>query len=106
MIFEYAELKEAVTEDFERFFQMGFDENQIFPAVLNEYEHGEDFSLTENICIHVVLCLLYRENGLDKKEITGKLEQLMTPEAKSEVKEFLGNDFEAFMDDLNDVIGE
>lgn len=53
MIFEYEELKECVEKDFERFYKMGFNENQIFPAVFNEYEHGEDFSFVENVCIHV-----------------------------------------------------
>lgn len=43
MIFEYEELKESVKEDFERFYKMGFNEKQIFPAVLNEYRYGEDF---------------------------------------------------------------
>ncbi|SCY39569.1 hypothetical protein [Butyrivibrio sp. INlla14] len=106
MIFEYSELKEYVTEDFERFIQMGFNEKQVFPAVLNEYEHGEDFSLTENVCIHVTLVLLYKENGLDNKEIVSKVQQIMTPEAMAEIKESLGNEFEAFMDDLNNAIGE
>ena len=44
MIFKYEELKECVGEDFVRFYKMGFNEEQIFPAVLNEYEHGEEFS--------------------------------------------------------------
>ena len=44
MIFGYEEIKECVTEDFIRFFKMNFNEKQIFPAVLNEYEHGEDFA--------------------------------------------------------------
>lgn len=33
MVFEYEELKECVEEDFERFYKMGFNEEQIFPAV-------------------------------------------------------------------------
>ena len=61
MIFEYEELKECVKEDFERFYEMGFNEKQILPAVLNEYEHGEDFCLVEDICIHVLLGLKYSE---------------------------------------------
>lgn len=36
MIFEYSELKQYVEEDFNRFYEMGFSEKQIFPAVLNE----------------------------------------------------------------------
>lgn len=44
MIFEYDELKEYVGEDFERFNKTGFDEDQIFPAVLNEYEKPESQS--------------------------------------------------------------
>ena len=39
MIFGYDELKKYVNEDFEGFYKMGFDEEQILPAVLNEYEH-------------------------------------------------------------------
>lgn len=29
-----------------------------------EYEHGEDFCLVENICIHVFLVLIYAEMGI------------------------------------------
>lgn len=63
MIFEYDELKESVTEDFDRFYQMGFSETQILPAVLNEYQHGEDFCPAEHICIHIFLALNYRKTG-------------------------------------------
>ncbi|WP_297870932.1 hypothetical protein [uncultured Oscillibacter sp.] len=47
MVFRYAGLKEYVREDFERFYRMGFREEEIVPAVLDEYRHGEDFSVTE-----------------------------------------------------------
>ena len=49
MVFTYEELKEYVREDFERFYEMGFQEEQIFSAVLDEYKHGKDFCFTENI---------------------------------------------------------
>ena len=61
MIFEYEELKECVEEDFERFYKMDFDENQILSAVLNEYEHGEDFGLVENVCIDLFLILFTKK---------------------------------------------
>lgn len=103
MIFEYEELKEYVKEDFERFYEMGFNEKQIFPAVLNEYEHGEDFCLVENICIHVLLVLNYSEKKLNYTEIIEKLSHLMNEEAENEIKNELGNEYTKFITDLNSV---
>lgn len=103
MIFKYEELKEYVKEDFERFYEMGFNEKQIFPAVLNEYEHGEDFCLLENICIHVFLILNYSQQKLDNTEIIGKLTQLMNGEVESKIKNELGKEFVKFETDLNSI---
>lgn len=103
MIFEYEELKECVEQDFERFFRMGFNENQIFPAVLDEYEHGEDFCLVENICIHVLLALHYSKNNLSYEIINEKIIQLLDKEVENEVKVELGNEYIKFITDLNNV---
>ena len=103
MIFEYEELKESVEEDFERFYKMGFNEKQIFPAVLNEYEHGEDFSFVENICIHVFLSLAYAEKNLNCNQIIDRLNQLMNEEEENELKIELGNEYTKFITDLNIV---
>lgn len=103
MIFEYEELKECVQEDFERFYKMGFREKQIFPAVLNEYEHGEDFCLVENICILVFLVLIYAKNNLNCNEIIDKINELMTEEVEKEIEIALGNKYSQFDADLNKV---
>ena len=103
MIFEYEELKECVEEDFERFYKMGFNENQIFPAVLNEYEHGEDFGFIENICIHVFLILFYTEKNLNYEQIVDRLNQLMSEVEESEIKVELGNGYSKFITDLSIV---
>lgn len=103
MIFEYEELKECVKEDFERFNKMGFNENQILPAVLNEYEHGENFCLVENICIHVFLGLVYAEKNLNCDEIIERINQLMNADAENEIKVELGNKYSKFIMDLNIV---
>ena len=73
MIFEYDELKECVTEDFERFYDMGFNAKQIFPAILKEYEHGEDYCQLENICVHIFIALNYLERGIKFDELTAEL---------------------------------
>lgn len=101
MIFEYDELKECVEEDFERFYKMGFNEKQIFPAVLNEYEHGEDFCQIENICIHVFLALTYAEKKLDFREVVEKLKQLTDNMDMNEAKAELGNEYTKFVTDLD-----
>lgn len=103
MIFEYEELKECVEEDFERFYKMDFNENQIFPAVLNEYEHGEDYGLVENICIHLFLILFYKEKNLNCKQIIDRLNQLMSEEEEREIKVELGNEYSKFIADLSIV---
>ncbi len=103
MIFEYEELKECVEEDFERFYKMGFNENQICPAVLNEYEHGEDFCFVENVCIHVFLILLYTEKNMNCNQIIDRLNQLMNDEEENELKVELGNEYSKFITDLSIV---
>ena len=100
MIFAYDMLKESVTEDFERFYQMGFSETQIFPAVLNEYKYGEDFCLTENICIHIFLALNYAKNGLNFSSIMEGIHHLSTEDAKQEVRATLGNESIKYAADL------
>ena len=103
MIFEYDELKECVEEDFIRFYEMGFNGNQIFPAVLNEYEHGEDFDQVENVCIHIFLISNYMENNLDYSEILKKVNLLITDELKKEIEVGLGNDYSKFVSDLGAI---
>lgn len=103
MIFEYEELKECVEEDFERFYKQGFNERQIFPAVLNEYEHGEDFCLVENICVHVFLVLIYAEKNMNCNEIIEKLNQLLAGMEENEIEIDLGNEYSKFITDLSIV---
>ena len=101
MIFEYDELKEYVKKDFEDFYKMGFDKEQIFYAVLDEYKHGEDFCQVENICIHVFLILNYLENKLDFNIIIEKLNLLITKETENEMKYELENEYTKYIADLN-----
>lgn len=103
VIFEYEELKECVKEDFERFYEMGFNAKQIFAAVLNEYEHGEDFCLVENICIHVQLALNYLEKNLNYTQIIEKLNELINEKVKNEMRIELGNEYMKFIMDLDSV---
>lgn len=100
MIFGYDELKESITEDFDRFYQMGFSETQILPAILNEYKYGEDFCPAENICIHIFLALNYAKNGLNFKIITEKLNHLITQESEQEIRAELGNESIKYITDL------
>lgn len=101
MIFQYEELKECVEEDFERFYKMGFNENQIFLAVLDEYEHGKDFDFAENICIHVFLILLYTKKGLNCSRILQELNQLMDEKMESDIMAELGKEYSKFITDLS-----
>lgn len=103
MIFEYEELKECVKEDFERFNKMGFNEKQIYPAVLNEFEHGENFCLAENICIHIFLGLVYTEKNLNCDEIIERIDQLMNEDVENKINVELGNKYSKFIMDLNIV---
>lgn len=100
MIFKYDELKESVTEDFDRFYQMGFSEAQIFPAVLDEYKYGENFCLVENVCIHIFLALNYAKNGLNFKIITEELHHFITEESEQEIRATLGNESTKYVADL------
>lgn len=104
MIFEYDELKKCIGEEFEWFNEKGFNEKQIFLAVLNEYKHGEDFCLVEKICIHMFLILNYIENDLNYSEIAAKLNQLVNEKIEDEMKVGLGSKYSKVIMDLN-VVG-
>lgn len=104
MIFGYEELKGYVIEDFERFYNMNFDEKQIYPAVLDEYEYAKNFSRVENICIHVVLALTYVKNDWNCKRIVDKLKMLMSDEAEDELKIDLGNEYTNFNKDYSAIM--
>ncbi len=106
MIFKYDELKECVKEDFERFHNMGFNEKQIFPAVLNEYEYGENFCHIENICIHIFLILNYLEKNLDFDLIVEKLKRIVNEVSEKEVKSELESEYIKFKKDLNGILNE
>ncbi len=106
MIFEYDELKECVTEDFERFYDMGFNEKQIFPAILNEYEHGEDYCQLENICVHIFTALNYLERGIKFDDIVEKLDALMENEMEEDIKDELGNQYTKFVADILRIKGK
>lgn len=104
MIFEYDELRECVEEDFDRFYQMGFNEKQIYPAVLNEYENGKDFDQVENICIHIFLALNYARKEYNYDEIVDKLEGLVDEETENEIKDELKDVYTKFVSDLGCII--
>lgn len=106
MIFEYDELKECVTEDFERFYDMGFNEKQIFPAILNEYEHGEDYCQLENICVHIFAALNYLEKGMKFDDIVERLDTLIKNEMKEDIKKELGNQYTKFVADILRIEGK
>ncbi len=100
MFFEYDELKECVTDDFERFYQMGFNEEQIFPAILNEYEHGEGFDQVENVCIHIFILLKYIERELNYDMIVERIKLLLSVETHNEIRVELKNEYTKFSVDL------
>lgn len=100
MIFGYDELKECVLEDFNRFYQMGFSDKQILPAVLNEYAYGEGFCQTEHSCIYLFLVLNYMDTGLDYRELVKTLQRLMTDDVKNEIKAELGAEYAKYIADL------
>ena len=104
MIFQYDELKECVQEDFERFYNMGYDEKQIFPAVLNEYAHGENYSPAENMCIHIFLVLKSREKGLITEPIVSRIKQLLSEESYSKIPFELGAESEKYISDLGFIL--
>lgn len=104
MIFSYKELKDYVSDDFERFYKMGFDEQQIFTAVLNEYTHGKDFCQTENICIHILLGVNYAKKGLSMSAIKEKSEQLISKDTVKKIRVELGREYTEFISDLDSIM--
>lgn len=104
MIFDYAELKEFVREDFDRFYQMGFDESQMLPAILNEYEHGRGFCQTENVCIHIFLAQNYIKRGLKYRKIIEHLHRLLTEDVYCEMQQELTDDYMKCIEDLDGII--
>lgn len=103
MVFAYEELKEYVREDFERFYELGFQEEQIFPAVLDEYKYGKDFCSTENLCIHIFLALNYIRRGLNTDIAVEHLRRLLTEESERLVKSDLGDEYPNYITDLKEI---
>lgn len=79
---------------------MGFNEKQIFSAVLNEYEHGEDYDQAENVCVYIFLVLNYMDKNMDYSEIIEEIKSLISDEAKRDIEDSLGNDYVKFVNDL------
>lgn len=104
MVVRYDELKEAVGEDFERFSQWGFNEEQIFPAILNEYKYGEGFSQIENICVHIFIILNYKSKMMNYDFILTELKKIILAVGQGEVKSDLGVDFSKFISDYDDLM--
>lgn len=103
MVFAYEELKEYVGEDFERFYALGFLEDQILPAVLDAYKYGKDFCSTENICIHIFLALNYLRRGLNADIAVEHLRRLLTEEPERLVKSDLGDEYQNYITDLKEI---
>ena len=104
MIFKYDELKEYVSEDFKRFQKMNYNEKQIYPAILEEYKHGEDFSEAENICIHVILAMVYAAQRWDYSIIISKLKLLWKDETENQLEKELGDEYIRFYADFERVM--
>lgn len=100
MIFRYDELKRYVREDFERFCKMGFSGEQILSAVLDEYRYGEQFSLTENVCIHLLAALDCGEKGMELRGTAKELRAVLKDASIREVLSALGEEGAEFLEDL------
>lgn len=105
MIFEYKELKECVKEDFDTFYgEMNFTEFQVIPAILNEYEHGEGFNITEEICIYLFLSQIYKEEGIDRTTLNKKLFELLSNKKNIDIiKNDLKDEYIKFEKDLEEL---
>ena len=104
MVFTYKELEEYGRGDFERFYEMGFQEEQIFPAVLDEYKYGKDFCPTENLCIHIFLALNFLRRGLNTDVVAEHLRRLLTEESERLVKSDLGDEYPNYITDLKEIL--
>ena len=106
MLFSYEELKSYVEEDAVRFRQMGFEEAQILPAVLEEYRHGEDFDSLENLCIHLTLALCFQQWRLDGRGLIAAVRRLLEEGEERERREALGGGYAQYRADLETLMPE
>lgn len=104
MRFQYDELKEGIEDDFKRFSEWEFNEQEIFLAVLDEYQYGKDYSLMENVCINIFLALLYKKNKMNYDLILTELNKLIRLMGQDAIKDELGKDFDKFRTDYNAII--
>ena len=74
----------------------------MLPAIINEYEHGEDFCQVENICIHIFVAKNYIENNWNPNRIVEKIKLLMDDEVKIELID-LGDEYSKFNKDYNAI---
>lgn len=102
MIYSYNELKQYIKEDFDMFYsQMKFNENQIYPAILDEYKHGKDSSGIKQICVYVFIILNYIQNEFDIKNICMELEDLLEHVDEKELQQELKEEYSSFLSDID-----
>lgn len=104
MIFQYDESKGYVRGDFNRFVNMGFNDKQIFPAILDEYTNGEEFCRTEEVCICIFVCCLYLECDMDVKYVRHTLINLLQKVDMQAIEVELRDDYKHFVIDLNYIV--
>lgn len=103
MVFGYEELREYVKEDFQRFYEMGFNEKEIVSAILNEYEHGKNFCQAEYICILIFTALNYAEKEMDNDKVIEKIQLIMKDGIGEKIREELGNEYAEFLRDFDAI---
>ncbi len=106
MIFKFNELEESIKKNFVFFHkEMRFSSEQIYSAIMDEYIWGEDFTNTEEICIHIFLVLNYSENNLNYANVLENLKNKMSLMSLEDIKRELEDEYDEFIKEYNYVIG-
>ena len=104
MVLTYEEIKEALSEGYERLYtRANYAVQDTFYANLNDYECAEDYTLTEEVSIYVVFALIFIEKEHDFCFMKCRLKKLLSEDNMKIYEEELGNEFEDFMVDVNKV---
>ncbi len=102
MIHQYNELKQYIKEDFDMFYkQMKFNDEEIYPAILDEYIHGGDLSGVKYICIHVFIIMNYMSENMNAEKIYAELKQRIERVGIEVVRQELNDEYKFFLEDMN-----
>ena len=101
----YDELKEAIEEDFDNFYNgFQFKPNEVVLATLDEYNNRPGYNHTEETCIYLFLLKSYLDNGLDSAELKNIVKEKVHQNIDLLKNDLGKKDFKKFQQDYFKIV--